>query len=163
MRITLFAIAALFALAAPVAPVLAASTLVFAPVADDSLPTAPQARDNKDQRDEAYDAVARFVRDARFEVAKSITVGENPTLDPFVESIGRGGQERSSLGDFRLPPNARQMLEDGGGGGGLLGLFTLSNVPEPSQWMMMVLGLGLIGGGLRYRRAARKNVAASQL
>lgn len=162
MRITLFAIAALFALAAPVAPALAASTLVFAPVADDSLPTAPQARDDQDQRDDAYDAVARFVRDARFEVAKSITVGENPTLDPFVESIGRGGQERSSLGDFRLPPNARQMLEDGGGGS-LLGLFTLSNVPEPSQWMMMVLGLGLIGGGLRYRRAARKIVAASQL
>lgn len=150
MKLVVFTIAAVLAGAVPTAPALAAETVTFTPVTDDSIPSPPQPQEKQDG---AYDAIARFVRDARFEVAKSITIGENPMLDPFAEDAGKSGQERSSLGDFRLPPNTKQMLLEGGGRDGLLGLFTLSNVPEPSQWTMLILGIGLIGSGLRRRRA----------
>lgn len=156
------ALAALLCGTVPAAPAMAAKTVVIDAVADDGFVAPPPRHDDgqgQTPNDEAYDTIARFVRDARFEVAKSVTVGENPMLDPFVDNVGRSGQERSSLGDFRLPPNTRQMLREDGGGG-FLGLFTLSTVPEPSQWMMLILGIGLIGTGLRRKRSARPGVEA---
>jgi hypothetical protein len=43
-------------------------------------------------------------------------------------------------------------LDDGGGGTG-------SDVPEPASWMMMILGMGLVGVGMR-RRAHNISVTA---
>jgi hypothetical protein len=42
--------------------------------------------------------------------------------------------------------------DDGGGGSG-------SDVPEPASWMTMILGMGLVGVGMR-RRSARVSVTA---
>jgi len=61
-----------------------------------------------------------------------------------------------------LPPITRLLLSFDGGGLGIAFddlYFTLdgdeppaAGVPEPSAWMTMILGLGAIGGAMRYRR-----------
>ena len=59
----------------------------------------------------------------------------------------------SETGDFRLTP----------------GLFNLSitsvpgGVPEPSTWMMMVAGFGLLGGAMRYGNNARAGAKTASL
>jgi hypothetical protein len=36
--------------------------------------------------------------------------------------------------------------------------FSAAAVPEPSSWMMMLVGFGILGGALRYRRRSTEVV-----
>ena len=63
--------------------------------------------------------------------------GPGGGLSPSLEAPGPGGVSKA----FLIPGPVR-------GGSGVLG-----GVPEPSTWAIMVLGLGLIGGSARQRRA----------
>ena len=46
-----------------------------------------------------------------------------------------------------------------GGKNFLIKGFTLTAVPEPSTWAMMLVGFGLLGGSLRYRKKATRVLA----
>lgn len=56
------------------------------------------------------------------------------------------------LANFRIPPGARQAFANGSAKNGpIVGLLLRSDVPEPSTWTVMLLGLCLVGAGLRRR------------
>lgn len=58
------------------------------------------------------------------------------------------------LANFRIPPGARQILANGSAGknGSVVGILTQSNVPEPTTWIFMLIGLGIAGAAVRNRQ-----------
>ena len=71
---------------------------------------------------------------------------------PSVFEIGDGGT-------FHVPTGATELYlatADGFQWNNNVGAYdvTLSAVPEPATWAMMLLGVGMIGGGLRMQRAS---------
>jgi PEP-CTERM motif len=61
-----------------------------------------------------------------------------------------------ALGVFNFPAIA---MIPGVSAGRPSGTLTISAVPEPSTWLSMVAGFGLLGGALRLRRAAKAGPA----
>jgi len=69
---------------------------------------------------------------------------------PVAVAAATGG---SSLGAAALLPAIPLIFAAGGGGGGGTASFNLAPaVPEPSTWMMMISGFGMLGFALRRRR-----------
>ena len=71
------------------------------------------------------------------------------------ESIGVGVSGRGSAfganpgGDFGLPGNRFEIGENAG-----YEIFGVAGVPEPGAWTLMVIGVGLVGAGMRRRATA---------
>lgn len=82
-------------------------------------------------------------------ISNGVTI--NGTVIPVTS---RGETEQRFLANFRLPAGTQQIFVSGSAGvnGVYTGLLSLSGVPEPSTWAMMILGIGLAGGALRARR-----------
>jgi hypothetical protein len=78
--------------------------------------------------------------------------GQNPFSAPFAPGSFAGGGPSGAGG----PPGAigSQALTPPGEGGTTppTGTVPISPIPEPSDWALMMLGLGAIGAGLRARR-----------
>lgn len=161
MKIAQLAFVLMLGCSAVPTPAWAVKTITFerAPATDDGV-DAPSDEDGRGAFDDAYDTLANYWRIANIEVAATITVGEQPNANPFIAKSGWESQEQSSLGDFRLPPNTRQMLKQNGNHG-LIALLMPSEVPEPSAWTMMIVGLGGVGILLRRRRTAEKRTIAT--
>lgn len=82
----------------------------------------------------------------------------NGTVIPVTSS---GETEQRYLANFRIPAGAQNIFVQGSAkaNGSYTGLLTLSGVPEPSTWAMMILGIGLAGGALRARRRTTRSVS----
>lgn len=68
-----------------------------------------------------------------------------------------GNVEFRQLQNLLLTPGANNTLRiEGlsGGGASYAGTLSFAAVPEPSVWLMMILGIGIAGAGLRRRRLA---------
>ncbi len=65
-----------------------------------------------------------------------------------------GITEQRYLANFRIPAGLNTIIVKGASQPDAIyaGLFTLSGVPEPTTWAMMLLGVGFAGGALRNRR-----------
>lgn len=67
-----------------------------------------------------------------------------------VKVVGDARIDDRYLANFRIPPGARQAFADGSAkNGSVAGLLIQSDVPEPSTWTVMLLGICLIGAVLR--------------
>lgn len=155
MKIARLAIAATLGLSAISAPAMAVPTITFERPIEPAPDKSADRSGHHDPANEAYDVLADYFRSASMEVKASITVGQRVDYDPFLDDK-KVGQQRSNLGDFRLPPNVRQMFaqdEHSDDRPDVSNLLTLTDVPEPSAWCLMVVGLGLIGISLRMNRA----------
>ena len=82
----------------------------------------------------------------------------NTTVIPVVT---KGVHEERYLANFRIPAGMQQIMVRGSAGanGSYFGLLTLSGVPEPSTWALMIMGFGVTGGALRRRRVRATSVA----
>lgn len=112
-----------------------------------------------------------FLPENGFTAATITTVAINMASNIDFSSVTLNGVE------FTLSPNGR--LENGnifqftnageqtlvvngvsGSNAGFSGVVTFApGVPEPGVWLLMILGIGAVGGAMRYRR--RKDVAVS--
>lgn len=83
----------------------------------------------------------------------------NTTVIPVVTS---GVNELRVLTNFRIPAGVQNIFVRGSAQpeGFFTGNFTLSGVPEPSTWAMMIFGFGMTGGALRRRKALSRLAAA---
>lgn len=75
----------------------------------------------------------------------------NSTVIPATST---GVTEQRALLNFRIPAGAQQILVTGSSqpNGFYNGILSLSGVPEPSTWALMILGIGFAGVALRQRR-----------
>lgn len=75
----------------------------------------------------------------------------NSTIIPSVLS---GVTEQRSLLNFRLPAGFQQITVNGSSqeNGSYNGILSLSGVPEPSTWALMIIGIGFAGVAMRRRR-----------
>ncbi len=84
----------------------------------------------------------------------------NGTVIPATKT---GVTEQRYLTNFRLPAGMQTISVMGSSqmNGMYSGVFTLSGVPEPSTWAMMMLGVGFAGTAMRSqrRRTARAALA----
>ncbi len=87
-------------------------------------------------------------------------VALNGTIIPVVTT---GVTEGRYLANFRIPAGVNSILVKGSSGtnGSYAGVFSLSGVPEPSTWAMMLLGVGFAGTALRSRRSEAARMAAA--
>lgn len=78
-----------------------------------------------------------------------------------IPATSTGDVERRYLANFRIPAGAQQIFVQGSAqeNGTYSGILTLSGVPEPSTWAMMILGIGLAGSALRARRRTQGKVS----
>lgn len=70
-------------------------------------------------------------------------------------TVSTGAVEFRQLQNFPLLPGASNTLRIEGNSGGdasYAGTLSFAAVPEPSTWLMMILGIGIMGAGLRRRR-----------
>ncbi len=67
------------------------------------------------------------------------------------------------VSDFALGGSGQVDIETGSyiATSGTTGTLTISAVPEPATWSMMIMGAGLAGAGLRAARKRRANVAVA--
>lgn len=89
-------------------------------------------------------------------------VSNGVTLDgTVIPATSTGETEQRYLANFRIPAGAHEILVRGSSAvnGSYTGLLTLSGVPEPSTWAMMILGIGLAGGALRTRRRTTRSLS----
>lgn len=95
-----------------------------------------------------------FADDVNF-VSNGVKI--NGTVIPATR---KGSFEERYLANFRIPAGTQRILVNGSSGptGTFSGLLTLSGVPEPSTWSLMILGFGFTGAAMR-RRVRTKRVA----
>lgn len=78
-----------------------------------------------------------------------------------IPSTSAGVNERRYLFNFRIPAGGVQNIVvrgSAGVNGVYSGILTLSGVPEPSSWGLMIVGFGLTGAALRRRARPRTTV-----
>lgn len=78
-----------------------------------------------------------------------------------IPSTSSGVNERRYLFNFRIPTGGLQNIVvrgSAGVNGTYAGLLTLSGVPEPSSWALMIVGFGLTGAALRRRAQPKATV-----
>ena len=88
--------------------------------------------------------------------------GEQPpafsTLSPAASDFAAQGSPYTSLGGggFDTGPGLLGAIGGGGSdvGGGIPALPITNAVPEPATWAMMIAGVGIVGGAMRWRRFA---------
>lgn len=81
----------------------------------------------------------------------------NTTVIPSTIS---GTDERRYLFNFRIPAGVQniRVLGSAGVNGAYAGVLTLTGVPEPSTWALMILGFGLTGVAMRRRSQPKTTV-----
>ncbi|MFM9828592.1 MAG: FxDxF family PEP-CTERM protein [Sphingomonas sp.] len=79
----------------------------------------------------------------------------------LIPATSTGQFERRFLANFRIPAGLSTITVRGSSSvnGVYSGLLTLSGVPEPTTWALMIAGFGMTGAAMR--RRARKSVLAA--
>ena len=72
-----------------------------------------------------------------------------------------GVDEERTLFNFRIPAGVHSIFVRGSAGvnGRYAGILTLSGVPEPTTWALMIVGFGLTGAAMRRRARTKTTVA----
>ena len=85
----------------------------------------------------------------------------NPSFG-FSLNFGNGGQLLAHLDDAVFNHGFLGLDEGSYDGANIHATFTLMSaaVPEPATWAMMILGMGMVGAGLRLRRRQTVSAAA---
>lgn len=122
---------------------------------------------------DVFPFVTNFARSATIEITSSHPAGDFTQNVNFVVNGVRidariipatsvGQFERRYLANFRIPTGLHNITVRGSSGvnGVYSGLLTLSGVPEPSSWALMIGGFGLTGAAMR-RRARKSALAAA--
>jgi hypothetical protein len=79
---------------------------------------------------------------------------DNHVVD-FAIASGLGGVDNATLAPIVLAAGQHTITIEGnllGQGGTYSGVLNIGAVPEPATWAMMILGMGMVGFGLRMRR-----------
>lgn len=121
---------------------------------------------------DVFPFVTNFARSATVEITSSHPEGDFTRNVNFVingvridariiPATSTGQFERRFLANFRIPAGLHNITVRGSSGvnGVYSGLLTLSGVPEPSSWALMIGGFGLTGAAMR--RRTRKAVLAA--
>ncbi len=95
----------------------------------------------------------------------SVTLSGPNGVSPFslITNGGPDNEDRASVKTSLTPGNYVLTIMGNSGGRGQYGgnvAFDVGAVPEPATWGMMILGMGLVGGGLRRRRSIRVSALA---
>lgn len=71
-----------------------------------------------------------------------------------------GVDEERTLFNFRIPAGVQSIFVRGSAGvnGRYAGILTLSGVPEPTTWALMIFGFGLTGAAMRRRAQPKTTV-----
>ena len=82
-------------------------------------------------------------------------VSNSVKLNAKASQTSRARQfERRNLLNFRIPAGTHLigMNDSPQQNAQFAGVLTLSNVPEPASWILTIVGIGMAGGALRWRR-----------
>lgn len=121
---------------------------------------------------DVFGFITQFARSATVDITSSYPTGDlsqnvnfisnGVKLDAqIIEVITSGQNERRMLANFRLPAGTHEILVRGSSGpnGVYNGILSLSGVPEPTTWALMIVGIGFAGGALRRRQRQTAKIA----
>lgn len=88
-----------------------------------------------------------------------VTNGVKLDLERFT-TTQTGVNEERTLFNFRIPAGVHNIMVRGAAGqnGVYAGILTLSAVPEPATWALMIVGFGLTGAAMRRRAQPKTTV-----
>lgn len=113
-----------------------------------------------------FSFVTNYARSATIDISSLMTSGDYSTNVNFISNgvkldtkvipvLSKGMFENRVLTNFRIPAGTHNIFVSGASGmnGSYIGSLSLSGVPEPSTWALMIGGLAIGGAALRRRRA----------